>query len=135
MSILHKLRLIVLTIAFTLLGVNMLLGAFSSLKNIHRLEDLKNEVRGMEMRRDGLKEEIAYKSTDDYIEEKARNDLNLAKPGEKVYIVSGLEPEKTFSPEQKEFKELAKTSQNVAGAHDSAIQMPVWYDWYSLFFK
>jgi cell division protein FtsB len=132
---LGKTRLIVLTIAFTLLAVNMFLGAFSSLKNLERLEDLKNEVRGMETRRDALKKEIDYKQTDDYIEEKARNDLNLVKPGEKVYIVGGLDTDSKFSSEQDVFKGLAKNSEKVAGATSSRNILPVWYDWYSLFFK
>lgn len=31
-------------------------------------------------------EELAYKSSEQYIEQVARNDLNLIKPGEKVFV-------------------------------------------------
>jgi len=48
----------------------------------------------MEEEKREYKNKVAYKQTDEYIEEKARNDLNLIKPGEKVYVVS------------KEFKEI-----------------------------
>jgi len=126
-----RIKLIALTIALTVLSVNMFIGAYYTLKNTKRLEDLKTEVSGLEARRDSLKEDIRYKATDEYIEEKARNDLNLAKPGEKVYVVGGLEPKAKFSPQQEDFKVLAKTSQrDGSGFRDSAL-----YQWYTLFFR
>ncbi len=51
-----------------------------------RLEDMKSEISTLEEKKVTLESMIAYKRTNEFVEERARNALNLIKPGEKVYI-------------------------------------------------
>ncbi len=95
-------KYIVLSVLFILASINFTRTALEILENSKRLDSLSQEVKEMEEEKQDYKNEVAYKKTDEYIEEKARNDLNLIKPGEKVYVVP------------REFKEIDLES-NVLG--------------------
>lgn len=41
----------------------------------------------LEKKKSDLENAVSYKQTETYIEEKARNDLSLIRPGEKVYVI------------------------------------------------
>lgn len=56
------------------------------LKSSKRLNKAKEEVLSLEKQREDLLKDIKYKETEAYIEEVARNELNLIKPGEEIYI-------------------------------------------------
>src|SRR3989344_9582992 len=59
-----------------------------------RLDELKSDLEAKRKENDELKKEYTYKSSDQFVEEEARNKLNFIKPGEKLLIpVSGSEPE------------------------------------------
>ena len=59
-----------------------------------RLDELKSDLEAKRKENDELKKEYTYKSSDQFVEEEARNKLNFVKPGEKLLIpVSGSEPE------------------------------------------
>lgn len=47
---------------------------------------VENKIKEVEMSNNKLKEEIKLLQTDAYIERRAREELNLVKPGEKVVI-------------------------------------------------
>ena len=57
------------------------------MQNSKRLESLQLEVSSLENKQADLTKTIAYKKSAEYIEERARNALNLIKPNEKVYVV------------------------------------------------
>lgn len=52
---------------------------------------MDSDITALEQEKKALEESIAYKQTDAYIEEKARNELNLVKPNEELYLVPGLD--------------------------------------------
>lgn len=56
------------------------------MKSSQRLDEAKEEVLALEARKEDLIQEIDYKNTPGYIEETARNELNMARPGEEIYI-------------------------------------------------
>jgi len=87
-------KYIVLSVLFILASINFTRTAIEILENSKRLDSLSQDVKEMEEEKREYTNKIAYKQTDEYIEEKARNELNLIKPGEKVYVVP------------KEFKEI-----------------------------
>lgn len=75
--------------AFFLLGAyNMAQTTVEILKSSKRLDTLQSEVQGLQTQKDELEQSIDYKKSQDYIEERARNALNLVKPGEKVYVAT-----------------------------------------------
>jgi cell division protein DivIC len=54
--------------------------------NTKRLENLRQEVVDLETQQKQVQDRIKYQKTDEYIEEEARNKLNMLKPNEKVYV-------------------------------------------------
>ena len=86
MSIPARPKYIVLSILFVLATINFTKTTVSILESSKRLDSLKGEVTQLEARQAQLRQELAYKKTDSFIEEEARNKLNMAKVGEEVFI-------------------------------------------------
>lgn len=80
----------------------------------------------MEKQAKDLNTDIEYKKTDAYIEEKARNDLNMIKPGEQVYVV-------VDSGKNASSNEVLGTKSN-SEKKESSPKDANWYAWYKLFF-
>ena len=55
-------------------------------KNGRRLKDIREDVLSLEQEREQLIQEINDKKTQEYIERTAREELNLVKPDEEIYI-------------------------------------------------
>jgi len=87
MSILAQLKYIVFTLLFVVATVNFARTTLTILHSSQRLEDLKTNVATLEAKRSNMETTIAYKKTDEFIVERARNALNLIKPGEKVFVM------------------------------------------------
>lgn len=51
------------------------------------IRELEDEVKSLETRKIESMELLRYVSSPDFVEEKARTELNLTKPGEKVIII------------------------------------------------
>ena len=121
------------------IGVVLLLAASASfirsshdvLKSKDRLDQVKNEVAVLEEDKKKIEEEIEFKKTDEYIEEKARNDLNLIKPGEKVYVVKTTEKD-TAGNVLSETDTAASEKGLDKGNEEKKNEN--WYSWYRLFF-
>lgn len=106
---------------FIFLSVSFVKSSFDVLKSKDRLDEINEEVRVLENEKTEIEKDIEYKKSDEYIEEKARNELNLIKPGEKVYVVMGGDD----------------PSDNVLSESDVAQKQDDksnWYSWYKLFF-
>jgi cell division protein FtsB len=112
MSIPAQIKYIVFTLLFIVATVNFARTTLNILHSSKRLDDLKAEVTTLEDKKTELQKTIEYKSTQEFIEERARNALNLIKPGEKVFVmpavlaassdkVSGISTEKEMSNFQK----------------------------------
>lgn len=82
-----KIKYLILSAVFLIAAYNLTRTTFEILQSSKRLDSLKDEVSTLESKKDVLEQEVAYKQTSEYVEEQARNALNLIKPGEKVYVV------------------------------------------------
>lgn len=122
MSEINKPKYVIGIIFFLVLTIFSVKSSFDVLKSKERLDKLDSEVAVLEENKKKIEEEIEFKKTDDYIEEKARNELNLIKPGERVYVVKGGEEqiESVLSGADQKIEEEEKR--------------PNWYSWYRLFF-
>lgn len=122
MSEINKPKYILGIIFFLILSATTIKSSFSVLKSKERLDSLNGEVARLEEEMKKIESEIEFKKSNEYVEEKARNDLNLIKPGEKVYVVKGGEEQ----------------AENVLSDSDQKIEAeekrPNWYSWYRLFF-
>lgn len=58
------------------------------LKSRDRLVFLDAEVTELRTKKEGIEDSIEYKRTDAFVEDFARNELNLIKPGEDVVVIS-----------------------------------------------
>ena len=95
-------------------------------KSKSRLDEVEKEISNLEKEKKKLEEDIAYKKTPEYIEETARNELNLVKPEEEIYVVvnSGKKDQEEVlsSSDKKDGKLGGKEDKNR-------------YSWYKLFFN
>jgi len=66
--------------------INLTRTSFEILNSSKRLEDLKDDIQSLENKKTSLESDIEYKKSDEYVEEQARNALNMKKPNEKVYV-------------------------------------------------
>ena len=119
-----KVRYILGSILLIFLSVSFVRSTFKVIKSSGRLDEVNEEVRDLEAEKTRLEKEIEYKSTEEYIEEKARNELNLVKPGEKVYVVTGTKQGGITNEEN-----VLSSQNEVSGMKDSN-----YYMWYRLFF-
>lgn len=120
--------LLIGTLLFVL-SISFIKSSFDVLKSKKRLDELNAEIVSMERKSQELEESINYKKTDEYVEEKARNDLSLIKPGEQVYVV--VKGDETAMTEKSVLGESSDNNSKKGGN----IKDSNWYSWYSLFFK
>ena len=78
-----------LTLSLITLAVlfNLCNSIINTYRSNHRLARLKKEVEQSEEKITALKKQLEEQESDDFIEEQARNKLNLIKPGEKTVIL------------------------------------------------
>jgi cell division protein DivIC len=141
MRVTAQLKYILLSVLFIIASVNITRTTLEILKSSQRLESLKNEVSELEKDKAVLENNIAYKKTEEYVEEKARNDLNMIKPGEKIYVVEGFEnnlgiPDKDGS-NVLSANIVNKDSKAGAGkaSDDTSKKNTNPFQWYRLFFE
>ena len=69
-----------------------------------RIEGLRKEIQVLEEKNQKLQNKINRADGKDFLEQKAREDLGLKKPGEEVVIISPFpKEEKPIKPEEKSF--------------------------------
>ncbi len=124
-----QLKYIALSALFIFATVNFTRTTLEILKSSKRLDELKNEVSGLEKSKDGLEKSVSYMQSNDYVEERARDDLNLIKPGEKVYVVEG---DNLKAKDSKSSGVLAHFSERLD--KNKAVKDSNAYQWYRLFF-
>lgn len=81
-------RYLALSTLFVIATINFSKTTLNIIESSKRLDETKEDVLSLEDTRDELEKELEYRKSDEFIEEKARNDLNLMKPGERIYVVS-----------------------------------------------
>jgi len=119
-----KFKYILGTTLLFVVSISLIKSSLFVFKSKGRLDDVKNEISQLESEKKNIEEEIEYKKTEEYIEEKAREDLNLIKPGEKVYIVVG--------EDVKSSTESVLSGSSERKKNDTRDKN--WYSWYKLFF-
>jgi cell division protein FtsB len=87
MAVPAHVKYIGISILFILATINFTKTTIEILENSKRLDNISQEVAELEEEKKDYENSVAYKKTDEYVEEKARNDLNLIRPGEKVYVL------------------------------------------------
>lgn len=100
-----------------LLVISFCRGIYHLLRSSSRLEASALKLQKLEDENDRLKQERKRRESSDFIEEEARNKLNMAKPGETIVI-------------------LPKSLQGVVDQKTvpTAEELPNWKRWVSLFF-
>ncbi len=124
-------KYILLSILLILASINFTRTAYDILKSSKRLDDLEEEVSGLDSRKQRLQEEIERKKTPEYVEEKARNELNMIKPGEKIVVFVNDTLGKASSAPS-----FDTGNKNVLSATDTVVtdKSPNPVQWYRLFF-
>lgn len=64
------------------------------------IERLQDEARNLEGKKIELLEVLKYVKSTDFVEEKARSEFNMVKPGEQVAIISSTLPQKQHGQEK-----------------------------------
>ena len=86
-------------------------------KAVRQIKTTEKQVSKLKEEKEKLSQEYQYYSSEDFIEEEARNKLNMARPGETIVILP---------PNLEELLSRPKTSK------ESFI--PNWKKWWNLFF-
>ena len=81
-----RFKYILLSILFVIATVNFTKTTLQILDSSKRLDVIKTEVSDLEIKKTRLTNDLEYKKSDEYIEDSARNQLGLIKPGEKLFI-------------------------------------------------
>lgn len=115
-----------------MLSISFVRSTITTISSNKRLEDLQAEVNTLEERKTSLESEISYKETDEYIEERARNDLSLIKEGEKVYVLSGNKS--MLAPISAKDTTSVLSSVDERTGRFGDYRDSNWYMWYRLFF-
>jgi len=122
MNVPTKIKYIGFTVLLIVTSINMVVTTRKIVKNGRRLKDIREDVLSLEQEREQLIQEINDKKTQEYIERTAREELNLVKPDEEIYIY----------PEEKDIN-TRKLSRNRAKSfleHKTPLQQ-----WIELIFK
>ncbi len=108
---------ILLFIVSALLGWNTIQAVQKNYTFQQRVDELNQEIDQLALENEQLSYEITYLNTDTYLEQEARESLNLKKPGENVLIIpkrSQQKPETaTEEPKGRVAQTGAKIKQNV----------------------
>lgn len=106
-------------IKYILISVLLLSASFgfvrntvNTIKNNQRYEDLENTVSELKKEKALLQENLAYQDSDEFIEQEARNKLNMVKDNEDIFVLgdSSEIPEKTLISENTSDVPLAEAS-------------------------
>lgn len=120
-------KYIIGAVILLIISVVFIKSSFDVLKSKERLDEINSELSSLNEEKEKIEKEIEYKQTDEYVEEKARNELNLIKPGEKVYVVVEEGSESVVLSETDEIKQDEKEEIDKKKQKN-------WYLWYRLFF-
>lgn len=90
-----RLFLITAGLLALLVATSYVRGYYQEYKIKQEIDDLKSEVSRLEKKKIESLEILDYVMSSDFVEEKARTELNMKKPGERVLIISDHETAET----------------------------------------
>ena len=76
---------------FLLLAIGFIKTVAETYQAGKKLDDLRDDVAGLETENQGLKKEYAFRQTDDFVEQEARNKLKMVKQGDSVVVFDPVE--------------------------------------------
>ena len=114
-----KVLIVIISLICIVIAYNLLTQIFNALKSEERLSDAAQSLYNLEVKNKQLKQRLEEISSKDFIEEQARNKLNLSKLGETMVII----------PDEK--------INEILGASESAQEkrLPNWLGWWKVFFN
>lgn len=121
---------ILISVVFIVMSANFIKSTLDALAGRKRFDEAQKRERELVQERDLLKRQLEYKRTQEYIEESARNELNLIKPGEKVYVLENSAQGETDG----QYYWGQTDAEGVVAAAADEEKYPNWYYWYKLFF-
>lgn len=83
-----SLRNIIIALFFFVISAFLIRNTLELRKNEARLNVLISDVEKLEESRNRLNAEVSYRETDDFVEQQAREVLNLVKENEKTFVLS-----------------------------------------------
>ncbi len=92
---------VLLFVVSALLGWNTIQAVQKNYSFQQRVDELNQEIEQLALENEQLGYEISYLNTDTYLEQEARESLNLKKPGENVLII----PKRSQQPSESAPKE------------------------------
>ena len=122
---------LVLSAVFVMLGTNFIKTTRDVINNSRRLDDAQNEVNVLKARQDSLNKDLEYIKGGEYLEQQARDALNLVMPNERVYVSDtdlNINPD-TGTMSQRQIDSLRIV--RVSGLHDEV--KPYYRKWLELF--
>lgn len=125
-----RIKNIVLALLFIVSSYNFFRTASEIIKSSQKVDDLKQEVDYLSKQKEKLAQEAAYKQTDEYVEEMARNNLNMVKEGEDLFVVRS----KTANDDVKGASVLPENNATDSASAEVPDSKGNWYKWYRLIF-
>lgn len=89
-----RLFLIVILVVAVFLAINYARAYYQEYKVKQEIAALREEVKHLEQKKIESLKILQYVTSDAFVEEKARTELNLKKPGEKVVVINGNDEQK-----------------------------------------
>lgn len=114
-----RIKYIVLSILLIFGMFNFTRTTMDIIQTSKRLQGMQDNVKGLETRKKALERDLRYKKTSRFIEEEARNRLNMIKKGEKVLVLPVLSQKDAVKDKS---RDLAKSdTTEVLGADTSTV--------------
>ncbi len=85
-----RLFLVVTTLILILIGFSYVRAFYEDYQVRQKIKELQEQVHSLEGKKLESLQILQYVTSDNFIEEKARTELNLKKPGENVVFVDGI---------------------------------------------
>jgi len=79
-------RNLAISLVLLAISVGFISGTVRVIKRSTRLIEAQEQVHRLEAEKKALQEKADYLGSSDFVEEEARNKLNMVKPGEEVYL-------------------------------------------------
>lgn len=85
-SVFRKLKYLFLSFVLIGMSISSIFSAYEVIKRGSRLTKARKELESLKLEKDRLLKRLEYVKSEEFIEEEARNKLNMIKPGEEVYL-------------------------------------------------
>ena len=109
----HNPGMVILVVFSVLLGWNTYQVILNNYKFQQTVDELNDEIAVLELENQKIKYDIEYYKTDSYLEQRARESLNLRAKGEEAIVVPRRDPEDlTSAKKQPKLSILKQSSSN-----------------------